>query len=44
MQNLSRQQNRWCQYLCWFWLLYALTGMLLMNWQAVERFGMRLCA
>lgn len=31
------------RYLCALWLIYVLAGLLLMNWQAVTRFGMRLC-
>ncbi|WP_158380752.1 hypothetical protein [Chitinilyticum litopenaei] len=29
--------------LFWGWLLYALALLLLLNWQAVQRFGLRLC-
>lgn len=44
MQDLSRYRSRFCQCLCGFWLLYAVGGVLLMNWHAVMRFGMRLCS
>lgn len=32
------------KYLCALWLLYAVAGLLMLNWQAVARFGMRLCS
>lgn len=32
------------KWLFWSWLLYAVGGMLLLNWQAVLQFGVRLCA
>ncbi len=43
MKTLWKKHENVASYLCALWLLYVLAGLLLLNWQAVTRFGMRLC-
>jgi hypothetical protein len=44
MKFLLNKRASVAKYLCALWLFYVLAGLLMLNWQAVTRFGMRLCS
>lgn len=44
MKFLLNKRASVAKYVCALWLFYVLAGLLMLNWQAVTRFGMRLCS